>query len=78
MTPRPYRLGRRAESAEETLRRIVRATYTLHCEQGVAATTMKQIARRADVSVGTVYHHFARPPWRSSRASASCRAGSSG
>ena len=58
MTPRPYRLGRRAESAEETLRRIVRATYTLHCEQGVAATTMKQIARRADVSVGTVYHHF--------------------
>jgi AcrR family transcriptional regulator len=27
-------------------------------EQGIADTTVNQIARRADVSVGTVYHHF--------------------
>jgi len=58
MAPRAYKLGRRAESAEDTRRRIVAATRALHVEQGVADTTMKQIARRADVSVGTVYHHF--------------------
>ena len=58
MAPRSYRLGRRAESAEGTRRRIVAATRALHVEQGVADTTVKQIARRADVSVGTVYHHF--------------------
>lgn len=55
---RRYRLGRRGEAAEETRRRIVDATAALHAEQGVVATTMKQIAERADVSVGTVYHHF--------------------
>lgn len=55
---RPYQLGRRAESAEETRRRIVQATFELHGEQGIAATTMKHIAERAGVSVGTVYHHF--------------------
>lgn len=55
---RKYRLGRRGEAAEETRRRIVDATYALHAEQGIAATTMTQIAGRADVSVGTVYHHF--------------------
>jgi AcrR family transcriptional regulator len=55
---RRYRQGRRAETAEETRRRIVQATFDLHAEQGVAATTMKQIAARARVSVGTVYHHF--------------------
>ncbi len=55
---RPYRLKRRAEGAEETRRRIVQATAELHIEQGIAATTMKQIAERAGVGVGTVYHHF--------------------
>jgi AcrR family transcriptional regulator len=55
---RPYRLKRRAESAEETRRRIVQATAELHSEQGIAATTMKQIAERAGVGTGTVYHHF--------------------
>jgi AcrR family transcriptional regulator len=55
---RAYRLKRRAESAEETRRRLVQAAFELHVEQGVAATTMKQIADRAGVGVGTVYHHF--------------------
>ena len=59
MNRRTYQLGRRAESAEETRRRLVQATFELHGEQGIAATTMKQIADRAGVSVGTVYHHFA-------------------
>lgn len=59
MTPRAYSLGRRAEAAEETRRRIVETTYALHCEQGIAGTNITEIAQRAGVSVGTVYHHFA-------------------
>jgi AcrR family transcriptional regulator len=55
---RAYRLGRRGEAAEETRRRVVQATFDLHAEQGIAETTMAQIAERAGVSVGTVYHHF--------------------
>lgn len=58
MKRRSYQLKRRAESAEETRRRLVRATFELHGEQGIAATTMTQIAERAGVGVGTVYHHF--------------------
>jgi AcrR family transcriptional regulator len=55
---RPYQLKRRADSAEETRRRLVEATFALHSEQGIATTTMKQIAERAGVGIGTVYHHF--------------------
>lgn len=58
MAPRAYRMDRRAESAAATRQRIVAATQALHSEQGVADTSMKQIARRADVGIGTVYHHF--------------------
>jgi AcrR family transcriptional regulator len=57
-TRRRYQLGRRAESTEETRRRLVAATFHLHSEQGIAGTSMKDIAARAGVSVGTVYHHF--------------------
>lgn len=58
MSPRRYRSERRAETAEQTRRRIVEATHQLHVEQGIYATSMPQIAERAGVSVGTVYHHF--------------------
>jgi AcrR family transcriptional regulator len=58
MARRHYRLGKRATTAAETRQRIVEATFALHSEQGINATTMNQIAERADVSVGTVYHHF--------------------
>jgi AcrR family transcriptional regulator len=58
MVRRDYRLGRRGEMAEETRRRIVQATHDLHNETSIAGTTMKDIAERADVSIGTVYHHF--------------------
>lgn len=57
-TRRAYRLGRRAESTGETRQRIVEATFGLHSERGIAETSMKDIAERAGVSVGTVYHHF--------------------
>lgn len=55
---RTYRQSKRSGSADETREKIVRATFDLHGEQGVSATTMKQIAARAGVSVGSVYHHF--------------------
>jgi len=58
MARRTYRLGRRAHSAEETRRRLVEATYALHNERGIRATSMIDIAQRAGVSAGTVYHHF--------------------
>lgn len=55
---RRYRLGRRAETTQETRQRLVEATFQLHAERGIAETSMKDIAARAGVSVGTVYHHF--------------------
>ena len=55
---RSYRQARRQETAAETRERIVRATFELHAEQGIVGTTMKQIAERAGVSVGSVYNHF--------------------
>ena len=58
MTPRRYDLGKRADSVAETQRRILEATFKLHNEQGVAATTIPEVARRADVALGTVYKHF--------------------
>jgi AcrR family transcriptional regulator len=58
MPIRSYRLGRRGQAAEETRQRIVDATFALHTEKGIVGTSMKDIAERAEVSVGTVYHHF--------------------
>lgn len=58
MAPRAYEGTRRAEMAQATRRRIIDATVALHAEKGIAATTLKDIARRADVGWGTVYHHF--------------------
>lgn len=57
-TRRRYRLGRRAETTQETRQRLVEATFQLHSERGIAETSMTDIAERAGVSVGTVYHHF--------------------
>ena len=51
-------MERRAEAAQDTREKILQATMALHTEQGVLATSHKDIASRADVSVGTVYHHF--------------------
>ena len=55
---RQYRLGRRAEASSQTRQLIVEATFALHSERGIAETSMKDIAERAGVSVGTVYHYF--------------------
>lgn len=58
MTPRKYSMDKRRAAVEETRRRIVEATLALHTEKGVFGTSWQDIARRADVSVGTVYKHF--------------------
>jgi len=57
-TRRTYNLGRRAEAAAETRQRLVEATAALHAERGISATSLRDIAERAGVSVGTAYHHF--------------------
>jgi AcrR family transcriptional regulator len=53
----PTRLSRR-QLAKATHWRIVKAAYTLFCEQGYAGTTMAQIAQAAGVAVQTVYFVF--------------------
>lgn len=58
MAPRSYILGKRAETAEATRRRILDATIELYRERGIPATTLKAVAERADVSRGSILHHF--------------------
>jgi AcrR family transcriptional regulator len=55
---RAYRQRQRAESRERTRRRIVEAAIALHQAQGLAATTMRDVAARAGVGTVTVYRHF--------------------
>lgn len=55
---RTYNLGRRAEAAAETRQRLVEATAALHAERAISATSLRDIAERARVSIGTAYHHF--------------------
>lgn len=58
MAPRAYTQNKRAEAARQTRERIVDAAAALYEEQGVNATTLQAIAVRADVSRGTILHHF--------------------
>jgi AcrR family transcriptional regulator len=58
LTPRKYEMGKRRATVEETRQRILEATLALHSEKGILGTSWQDIARRADVSVGTVYKHF--------------------
>jgi AcrR family transcriptional regulator len=58
LAPRKYTMDKRKAAVEETRRRILEATLALHSEKGIFGTSWQDIARRADVSVGTVYKHF--------------------
>lgn len=58
MAPRKYELGKRTEAIEETRRRIIDATFDLHREKGVVATSLQDVAERADVALRTVYNHY--------------------
>ena len=53
-----YELKRRAQSQEETRRKIVEATIGLHRTVGATGTTISGIAKRAGVGRVTVYRHF--------------------
>jgi AcrR family transcriptional regulator len=55
---RRYRLGKRAEAAAGTRRRIVEATLSLHDAQGITRTSVRDIAGRAGVAPATVLEHF--------------------
>ena len=59
MSPRPYRLGRRREAAEETRARIIAAARELlSASGGVSGFTIDSVARQAGVARMTVYHQF--------------------
>ncbi len=58
MTPRRYRMEGRSAAVEETRRRIIGATMSLHVEKGILGTSWEDIAHRADVALATVYRHF--------------------
>jgi AcrR family transcriptional regulator len=51
-------MQRRSEHVAETRQRILDAALELFSEQGARATTMNEVARRADVSPTTVSNHF--------------------
>lgn len=53
-------LGRRERKKQEIEDRIRRAALELFREQGYSATTVEQIADRADVAKGTVFNYFPR------------------
>jgi AcrR family transcriptional regulator len=57
--PRRYRLGERAVQMQFTRERIVEAAIELYTEQGISATTLRQVGARADVAPGTLRNHFA-------------------
>jgi AcrR family transcriptional regulator len=59
MSPRPYNLGRRQESAEQTRARIVEAARELlMASDGFSGFTMEAVARQAGVARMTVYYQF--------------------
>jgi AcrR family transcriptional regulator len=59
MSPRPYRLGQRQTTSEQTRARILaEARELLVAPDGYAHFSIDAIARRADVARMTVYHQF--------------------
>ncbi|MEU1403287.1 TetR/AcrR family transcriptional regulator [Streptomyces sp. NPDC005728] len=57
-TGQPPRLGLRERKKIKTRAAIRDATYALVAEQGYDATTVEQIAERAEVSPSTVFRYF--------------------
>lgn len=59
---RAYRMTARAQAADETAQRILRATVELHTELYADQITLDTIAERAGVTVQTVLRHFGSKP----------------
>src|SRR5258708_38855073 len=58
MSPRTYSMALRAEQTASTREDIIAAAIQLYREQGIASTSMKEVALRADVARATVLNHF--------------------
>ena len=56
--PRPYRMKRRAESQQQTRRRITESAVELHGTLGPSRTSMSAVAAHAGVRRSTLYRHF--------------------
>lgn len=55
---RPYRMRRRAESQQQTRRRITESAVELHGTLGPSQTSMSAVAAHAGVRRSTLYRHF--------------------
>ncbi len=58
MAPRRYSMSVRAEQAAKTRNRILDAALACYRENGMAATSLQAVARRAEVSAATILNHF--------------------
>lgn len=58
MSSRPYRLGKRADTMQETHRRILDAARHLITEAGFHPVSVGEVATRAGVGRASVYRHF--------------------
>lgn len=58
MSPRRYSMSVRAEQAAQTRERILDAALACYRENGIAATSLQAVARRARVSPATILNHF--------------------
>ncbi len=59
MSPRPYRLGQRQASTEQTRSRVISAARELlMSSDGFSGFSIDAVARQADVARMTVYHQF--------------------
>ncbi len=61
MSPRAYRMTRRADAVDRTRQRILEAALAEYAESGIEGTSMQAVARRADVASGTVLYHYPTP-----------------
>jgi len=57
-TTRPYTMRRRADSQEQTSRRITESAVHLHGTVGPSRTSISAVAEHAGVRRSTVYRHF--------------------
>jgi AcrR family transcriptional regulator len=62
MSPRPYRMGKRAAAAGQTRTRILEAARQLLANESETDLSMEAIASRANVSRLTLYYQFKSRP----------------
>jgi len=58
MSPRPYRLGRREASVEETRENVILAAREVFSEAGFYRASLDDVAKKAGVARATVYYQF--------------------